>query len=81
MKKAAGYSSYTPQRLISHLSAQDYGRLQEKLYRYPGFFIQKRTVRDYTHHSAANVLGNIREANAKDIENDPYYSPGDYTGA
>ena len=23
-----GYSSYTPQRLISHISAQDYGRLQ-----------------------------------------------------
>lgn len=80
MKKTPGYSSYTPQRLLSHLSAQDYGRLQEKLYRYPGFFIQKRTVRDYIHHSAANVLGNIREANAKDIENDPYYSPGDYTG-
>ena len=40
-----GYSSYTPQRLISHLSIEDYGRLQEKLYRYPGFFIQKRILR------------------------------------
>lgn len=37
MKAAAGYSSYTPQRLIGHLSAQDYGRLQEKLYRFPDF--------------------------------------------
>lgn len=75
-----GYSSYTPQRLISQLSAQDYGRLQEKLYRFPGFFIQKRILRQYKHATAANVLGNIREVSAKDIERDDYYSPGDYTG-
>ncbi|MDE6109795.1 MAG: penicillin-binding protein 2 [Muribaculaceae bacterium] len=75
-----GYSSYTPQKLITQLSSQDYGRLQEKLYRFPGFFIQKRILRQYNHASAANVLGNIREVNAKDIENDDYYAPGDYTG-
>ena len=75
-----GYSSYTPQRLINHLSAQDYGRLQEKLYRFPGFFIQKRILRQYAHASAPNVLGNIREASAADIKADDYYQPGDYTG-
>ncbi len=75
-----GYSSYTPQRLIAQLSSQDYGRLQEKLYRFPGFFIQKRILRQYNHPTAANVLGNIREVSAKDIENDDYYSAGDYTG-
>lgn len=75
-----GYSSYTPQRLVSQLSAQDYGRLQEKLYRFPGFFIQKRILRQYNHISAPNVLGNIREASAADISADDYYAPGDYTG-
>ncbi|MDE6563469.1 MAG: penicillin-binding protein 2 [Muribaculaceae bacterium] len=75
-----GYSSYTPQRLITQLSAQDYGRLQEKLYRFPGFFIQKRILRQYKHATAANVLGNIREVSADDIKRDDYYSPGDYTG-
>ena len=75
-----GYSSYTPQKLITQLSSQDYGRLQEKLYRFPGFFIQKRILRQYNHATAANVLGNIREVNATDIENDDYYAPGDYTG-
>lgn len=80
MRKNPNYSSYTPQRLISHLSAEDYGRLQERLYRFPGFYIQSRTLRQYAHPTGANVLGNIREANASDIQNDPYYSPGDYTG-
>ena len=75
-----GYSSYTPQVLMTHLSAEDYGRLQEKLYRYPGFYIQKRILRQYNHTSAANVLGNIREVNPSDIERDPYFAPGDYTG-
>lgn len=75
-----GYSSYTPQRLISQLSAEDYGRLQEKLYRFPGFFIQKRILRQYNHISAPNVLGNIREASAADIKADDYYAAGDYTG-
>jgi penicillin-binding protein 2 len=79
-RKNPGYSSYTQQVLMTHLSAQDYGRLQEKLYRFPGFFIQKRILRQYNHIAAANVLGNIREVNATDIERDPYYAPGDYTG-
>lgn len=80
MKKSAGYSSYTPQRLITHLSAQDYGRLQEKLYRFPGLYIQKRILRQYERPVAANVLGTIREVSMKDIERDPYYQRGDYCG-
>ncbi len=75
-----GYSSYTPQRLITHISAQDYGRLQEKLYRFPGFFIQQRILRQYMYSTAANVLGNIREVSQRDVERDPYYSAGDYCG-
>ncbi|MGM9860166.1 MAG: penicillin-binding protein 2 [Muribaculaceae bacterium] len=75
-----GYSTYTPQRLITQLSTQDYGRLQEKLYRFPGFFIQKRILRQYNYSAAANVLGNLREVSRADIDADPYYMAGDYTG-
>lgn len=75
-----GYSAYTPQKLISHLSQADYGRLQEKLYLFPGFFIQKRTIRKYEYDVAANILGNIREVSSADIDSDRYYRPGDYTG-
>lgn len=75
-----GYSSYTPQRLITQLSTEDYGRLQEKLYRFPGFYIQKRILRQYNYSAAANVLGNLREVSQADIDKDPYYSPGDYCG-
>jgi penicillin-binding protein 2 len=80
MKKSPGYSSYTPQRFMSNLTWKDYGPLQEKLYRYPGFYTQKRILRQYNYLAGANVLGNVREVNQRDIDNDPYYAPGDYTG-
>lgn len=80
MRKSVGYSTYTPQTLITQLSAEDYGRLQEKLYRFPGFFIQKRILRQYNYTAGANVLGNIREVNVADIERDDYYERGDYIG-
>lgn len=79
-RKNPGYSAYTPQKLISHLSQEDYGKLQEKLYLFPGFFVQKRAVREYSTIAGANVLGNIREVSANDIERDRYYRRGDYTG-
>lgn len=79
-RKNPGYSAYTPQKLMSHLSQEDYGRFQEKQYLFPGFYIQKRTVRKYNYPGAANILGNIREVSAADIEKDHYYRSGDYTG-
>lgn len=79
-RKNPGYSAYTPQKLISHISQEEYGNLQEKLYLLPGFFIQKRSVREYAVNCGANILGNIREVSPTDMENDRYYRRGDYTG-
>jgi penicillin-binding protein 2 len=75
-----GYSSYVPQTFMNQLSAQDYGVLQEKLYKFPGFYIQNRTIREYEYPNAAHVLGNIGEVNKQDIERDNYYVQGDYSG-
>lgn len=79
-RRNPGYSTYSPQRLLTHLTAEEYGRLQEKLYRFPGFYIQKRILREYNYRAAANVLGNVREVAQKDIDKDPYYMAGDYIG-
>ena len=79
-RKNPGYSAYTPQKLLSHLTQEEYGKLQEKLYLFPGVFVQTRTIREYNYKAAANVLGNIREVSASDIEEDRYYRSGDYTG-
>lgn len=79
-RKNPGYSTYTPQVFMRHLSQQDYARLREKMYMFPGFYIQNRVLREYSRPIAANVLGNIREVSPREIENDSYYQQGDYTG-
>ena len=75
-----GYSSYTPQTFMNQLSGKDYGLLMEKMYKFPGFYIQNRTIRQYKYLMAPHILGNIREVSKKEIENDSYYQRGDYTG-
>lgn len=75
-----GYSSYTQQTFATQLSVEDYARLQERMYKYRGFEIRPRTIRQYMYHVAPHILGNLREVTAKEIQNDDYYQRGDYTG-
>lgn len=81
MRHRKGYSLYTPQPFMTQLSAEDYGILQEQLFRFPGISLQKRTLRDYNYHNAALLLGSIGEVNKKMIDEDPdFYVQGDYAG-
>lgn len=75
-----GYSRYTHQVFMTQLSAEECGVFQEKLFKFPGFYIQRRTIRQYTYNSAAHVLGDIGEVFMRDIESDDYYIRGDFVG-
>ncbi|MBO7501794.1 MAG: penicillin-binding protein 2 [Paludibacteraceae bacterium] len=75
-----GFSKLTPQVFMSLLSKEDVSVLQESLFSFPGVAIRERTVRDYTYQSAAHVLGNVGEVNQNDLDRDPYYARGDYSG-
>jgi len=75
-----GYSSYTHQVFMTQLSAEECGVFQEKLFKFPGFYIQRRTIRQYTYDAAALTLGDIGEVSMRDLEKDDYYSRGDYIG-
>lgn len=75
-----GYSKYTHQVFMTQLSAEECGVFQEKLFKFPGFYIQRRTIRQYTYNAAGHALGDIGEVSKKDIEADNYYIRGDYIG-
>ncbi len=75
-----GYSEYTHQTFMTQLSAEECGMFQEKLFKFPGFYIQRRTIREYTYNSAGHVLGDIGEVSRRDIEKDDYYIRGDFIG-
>ena len=78
--KNPGYSRFTQQLFISQLSDKDFSLFQEKMFRFPGFYVQKRSVRQYQYPLAAHVLGDVAEVSPADIEEDDYYQPGDYIG-
>ena len=79
-KSNPGYSPYTHQVFMTQLSAEECGVFQEKLFKFPGFYIQRRTIRQYNYNSAAHVLGDIAEVSKKDIALDDYYVRGDFIG-
>lgn len=78
--KNPGYSRYTQQTFITQLDEQDFAVFREKLFRFPGFYVQRRTLRQYQYACGAHVLGDVAEVSQGDIDNDDYYVRGDYIG-
>lgn len=78
--KNPGYSRFTQQLFMSQLSDAEFSVFQEKMYRFPGFYVQKRSIRQYQYPYAAHVLGDVAEVSPGDIESDDYYQAGDYIG-
>ena len=80
VEKARNYSPYRPSIFESQITRENYGYLEEKMFRFPGFFVQPRTLRKYTYSIAAHTLGYIGEVGPEIIENSVYYKSGDYIG-
>mgnify|MGYP003466521116 FL=1 len=75
-----GYSSYTDQLFLSQLTAEDFAMFQEQLYKFSGFSIQRRTIRQYDYPVAGHLFGDLGEVSKKDIAKDDYYVQGDFIG-
>jgi penicillin-binding protein 2 len=75
-----GYSRYTQQLFMTQLSPEEFSCFQEKLFKFPGFYVQQRTVRQYEYPNAAHVLGDVAEVSMSEMEEDNYYQRGDYIG-
>ncbi len=74
------YSPRIPSIFLGQLSKEDYAFLQEKMYKYKGFFIQKRFIRQYPFNTSANVLGYISEVNEGLLQKDRSYQLGELIG-
>jgi penicillin-binding protein 2 len=78
-KKTKSLESYKPTLFLKQLSSETYAVLQEHLYKYPGFFVQARTLRNYVRPVASHLLGYIAEVDTVEMK-DAYYKMGDYVG-
>lgn len=81
MQKAVNTAVSLPSTFEAQLPANLYYTLQERMTEFPGFDIQKRSVRRYPDSCAAHFLGYIGEANQREIKRSGgYYRQGDYVG-
>jgi penicillin-binding protein 2 len=78
--KARNYSPYRASVFLKMLTVDDYARVQERLNGYPGFYVQRRILRDYAEAYGANVFGFIGEVTDKYVEEHPEYEQGDLVG-
>lgn len=78
--KAKVFSPRLPSVFLPQLNKAEYAAFQEKIRKFPGFYIQKRSLRDYQVKFGANIFGFITQASEKTIEKNPYYKSGDLLG-
>ena len=79
-RRNPGYSAYTQQLFMAQLSTEEFSRFREKLFRFSGFYVQKRSIRQYQYPYAAHILGDVGEVGPEDVKRDDYYQGGDYIG-
>ena len=79
-ESAKNYSQYRSSIFKKQMTADEYSRVAERLYQYPGFYGQKRSLRIYPDSIAAHVLGYIGEVNQANLDNDTFYRSGDFIG-
>lgn len=81
LNRAWQYSPRLPSVVMPQLSKAEYASLSEKMHKYRGFYIQRRSLRDYQVNHSANVLGYIAEVNQATIDKNPDYQQGELIGA
>jgi len=80
LNKARRYSKRLPSVVVNQISKETYAQLQEQMWKFEGFFIQKKSLRKYQINNAANVLGYVSEVNNNDLKKDKYYRLGEIIG-
>lgn len=80
LEKAWRYSPRLASVITPQLTKKEYAYLQERTHKYQGFYIQKRSLRDYNVEHSANILGYIAEVGQGEISQTSYYKSGDLKG-
>jgi penicillin-binding protein 2 len=80
VEKARVYSPVLPSVFLPQLNKKEFAAFQEKIRRFKGFDIVKRSLRDYQTDAGANIFGYIAQVNDNIIKKHPYYKSGDLIG-
>lgn len=80
LASARSYSYRVPSVFMKQVSYENAALFQEKLFQYPGFYVQTRTLREYARPIASHALGYVGEVDQSILDDDAYYQLGDYIG-
>jgi penicillin-binding protein 2 len=69
LTKAKRFSSKIPSVVSRQISKEKQALFQEKIWKYNGFYFQKKTIRDYILPIASNVIGYTSEINPAELKN------------
>lgn len=73
-------SSRKPSIFEKEISVEHSAILNEKIFKFPGFFLIPRTLRKYPEPIAAHLLGYVGEVSPDITDTSTYYKDGDYIG-
>ena len=78
--KARRFSSKRPSVVFRQISKEKQALFKEKIWKYTGFYFQKKTIRDYSFLIASNILGYTSEINPTELKNKTDYDLGEMIG-
>ena len=80
LKQAKRFSVKLPSIIVSQVSKKDHASIQEKIWKFKEFYLQKKSIRKYQDPIAANLLGYVSEVSKNDLKKDDYYTLGELIG-
>ena len=80
IESAKQFSKKLPSVIERQLSLSEISIFQEKMWKFPGFYFQKKTTRDYILPIGGNILGYISETNKRELKMKPDYDLGEMIG-
>lgn len=81
LTQAKRYSYYRPSVFIKQLSQATYGKFQERIYDFRGFYGRPRTARKYPEKVAPHLVGYLGEVTKEELASgEDFYKMGDYKG-
>ena len=78
---AKRFSNRLPSIILDKIPKEKYALIQEHMWKFEGFFIQRRSIRDYKVNSGANFLGYISEVDKIDLNKNKEYELGELIGS
>jgi len=80
LQKAKRFSSKRSSVVSRQISKEKQALFKEKIWKYTGFYFQKKTIRDYSLPIASNILGYTSEINPTELKNKTDYDLGEMIG-